>query len=108
MHETCEECGTEFAVGIKSCPNCSAPVTASVNDQPLAWRDGEGVPRVTTTGLPPALDEDAPTTEDFLRSQGIAPPERSIDRNQELLDAPPIEKLSSPADKDAGTKSSKK
>lgn len=36
MLETCEECGTQFAVDLTACPHCGAPLVRSVNAPELA------------------------------------------------------------------------
>lgn len=60
MHETCKACGTQFAVGILACPNCSAPLEESVQAQPLVWRDSDGVPHEETQPRLPVSANDPP------------------------------------------------
>jgi hypothetical protein len=86
MFEKCAECGTEFTVGIKACPNCSAPLVTSVNDQPLVWRDSDGVPHETTTGLPPEQETGEQST-DRQDAEGL---EHGESEPRLLVDAPPI------------------
>lgn len=92
MFEKCAECGTKFTVGIKACPNCSAPLVTSVNDQPLVWRDSDGVPHETTTGLPPEQETGEQTTE-RQDTEGL---EHGADTRL-LVDAPPIPTNTEPA-----------